>query len=126
MGRRLPLISAISRGPQVTLTVDGRPVRAHAGESVVAVLLAEGHAATRTTPRGEPRGLYCGMGVCFECLVVVDGIPNTRACMTWAREGMRVESQDGVLARSVAAASGAASADGAAPAGGPAASDAAS
>jgi predicted molibdopterin-dependent oxidoreductase YjgC len=100
MKRRLPLRAAIARGPEVTITVDGRPVRAHAGESVAAVLLAEGQAATRTTVRGEPRGLYCGMGVCFECLVVVDGVPNTRACMTWAREGMRVESQDGVLPRS--------------------------
>ena len=49
----------------------------------------------RTTPTGEPRGIFCGMGVCFDCLVVVDGIPNTRACVTWAREGMVVARQDG-------------------------------
>ena len=62
---------------------------------MAALLLAEGHVATRTTPAGSPRGVYCGMGVCFDCLVVVDGVPNTRACVTWVREGMVVSRQDG-------------------------------
>ena len=60
------------------------------------MLLAEGHLATRTTPAGMPRGVYCGMGVCFDCLVVVDGVPNTRACVTWVREGMVVARQSGL------------------------------
>lgn len=94
MGRRLPLGPGVARGPAVTLTVDGRPVSAYAGESVAAVLLAEGLAATRTTPGGAPRGVFCGMGVCFDCLVVVDGVPNTRACMTFVADGMDVRRQD--------------------------------
>jgi hypothetical protein len=61
------------------------------------VLLAEGHIATRNTRSGSPRGVYCGMGVCFDCLVVVDGVPNTRACVTWVREGMDVARQDGLV-----------------------------
>jgi D-hydroxyproline dehydrogenase subunit gamma len=95
---RLPLGEAkgLERGPALTLTLDGRAVTAHEGESVAAVLLAEGEVATRTTVGGSPRGVFCGMGVCFDCLVVVDGVPNTRACVTWVREGMVVARQDGL------------------------------
>ena len=96
MGRRLELGPGLARGPRLTLTLDGAPVTAYEGETVATVLLAEGRIATRTTPGGEPRGVFCGMGVCFDCLVVVDGIPNTRACMTKAREGMDVRRQDGL------------------------------
>jgi len=95
--RRLQLTgAALRRGPEVTISVDGRAVRAHEGETVAAALFAEGVSATRRTVGGDPRGVYCGMGVCFECLVVVDGIPNTRACMTWVREGLDVRLQDGL------------------------------
>jgi D-hydroxyproline dehydrogenase subunit gamma len=93
---RLPSGHGLERGPAVTLTIDGRTVNAYQGETVAAVLLAEGHPATRTTPGGAPRGVYCGMGVCFDCLVVVDGVPNTRACMTWVRPGMDVTRQSGL------------------------------
>jgi predicted molibdopterin-dependent oxidoreductase YjgC len=96
MGRRLELGPGLARGRQLTLTLDGAAVTAYEGETVATVLLAEGRIATRTTPGGEPRGVFCGMGVCFDCLVVVDGIPNTRACMTEAREGMDVRRQDGL------------------------------
>ena len=92
---RLPLDHGLERGRAVTLTLDGRPVTAFEGESVAALLLAEGHAEMRFTPTGAPRGVYCGMGVCFDCLVVVDGVPNTRACVTWVRDGMDVRRQDG-------------------------------
>jgi predicted molibdopterin-dependent oxidoreductase YjgC len=92
---RLELTHGLERGVPVGLTLDGRPVTAYAGESVAALLLAEGITATRVTRDGEPRGVYCGMGVCFDCLVVVDGVPNTRACVTWVRDGMTVERQAG-------------------------------
>jgi predicted molibdopterin-dependent oxidoreductase YjgC len=94
--RRLPLGDELERGPEVTVTIDGRPTTAHVGETVAAVLFAEGAVRTRTTVGGAPRGVFCGMGVCFDCLVVVDGVPNTRACMTWVRDGMRVELQEGL------------------------------
>jgi len=99
MERRLALGPALARGREVAITVDGRPLRAFEGESVAAALIAAGEPATRRTPGGAPRGVYCGMGVCFECLVVVDGVPNTRACMTWVREGMEVALQDGLEPR---------------------------
>ena len=80
----------------MTILLDGEPVEAFEGETVAAVLLARDEIATRRTPGGEPRGIFCGMGVCFDCLMIVDGVPNTRACMTWVREGLDVRFQDGL------------------------------
>jgi D-hydroxyproline dehydrogenase subunit gamma len=97
MSVRLPDGHGLERGARLSLTLDGRSVDAYEGETVAAVLLAEGHIATRKTRSGSPRGVYCGMGVCFDCLVVVDGVPNTRACVTWVREGMDVARQDGLV-----------------------------
>ncbi len=68
---------------------------AYLGESVAAALMADGDLSTRKTSDGEPRGLFCGMGVCFDCLAIVDGIPGTRACVTWVRDGMDISRQDG-------------------------------
>ena len=74
---------AARRESAITVTVDGRPVSVLAGETVAAVLLAEGIRVFRhTEKRGEPRGVFCGMGICYECLVTVDGVPNMRACVT--------------------------------------------
>jgi aerobic-type carbon monoxide dehydrogenase small subunit (CoxS/CutS family) len=93
---RLELGPELERGAAVTIAVDGRPVRAHLGETVAAALFAERQLALRRTTQGAPRGVFCGMGTCFDCLVIVDGTPNTRACMTWVRAGMEVHSQDGL------------------------------
>ena len=92
---RLPLGAGLERGPAVRVVLEGRAVQAFRGETVATVLLAEGHVATRTTPSGEPRGVFCGMGVCFDCLVVVDGVPNTRACTTLVTDGLEVSRQAG-------------------------------
>lgn len=71
------------------LSFEGRPVSAHPGESLAAALLNAGILGLRHTRTGEMRGLYCGMGVCGECRVMVDGEPR-RACMTAAAPGQRV------------------------------------
>jgi aerobic-type carbon monoxide dehydrogenase small subunit (CoxS/CutS family) len=92
---RLALGPELERGPALQVSVDGRPVTAYAGETVAGILFAEGLAATRRTRRGSPRGVFCGMGACFDCLVVVDGVPNTRACVTFAVDGMSIERQEG-------------------------------
>ena len=81
---------------EVSITVDGRPVKVREGDSVAAALLSAGTLACRTTPvTGAPRAPYCMMGVCFECQVTVDGTPNVQGCMTRVRDGMRIEVQRG-------------------------------
>lgn len=95
---RLPLDENITRGAQIWVEINGARVQGFEGESVAAILMAENLSALRTTQNGEPRGVYCGMGVCFDCLVVVDDIPNTRACMTWATDGMKISTQEGLKA----------------------------
>jgi predicted molibdopterin-dependent oxidoreductase YjgC len=73
------------------IEVDGQPVPARPGETVAAALLAAGRRIFRHTASGAPRGLFCGMGVCFDCLVTIDGLRDQRACMTLARPGMLVQ-----------------------------------
>ena len=76
----------------LTVHLDGEPVQAFAGESVAALLLALGRRTFRHTDKlGEPRGLFCGMGVCYDCLVTIDGQPNVRACLTPVQAGMVIE-----------------------------------
>lgn len=71
------------------LEVDGRPVDVPAGASVAAAVAALG-VPFRRSRQGQPRAPLCGMGVCFECRVRIDGVAQLRACMTPAREGMQV------------------------------------
>jgi predicted molibdopterin-dependent oxidoreductase YjgC len=73
------------------IAVNGRPVAAEAGQTVAATLLSAGITAFRRTPNGAPRGIFCGMGVCYDCLVTVDGLADQRACVTPVRPGMRVQ-----------------------------------
>lgn len=93
---RLPSDGNIERGEAVKITINGVIVNAYEGESVASAMMCEGISAMRTTVAGDPRGVFCGMGVCFECLVSVDGITNTRACMTWVKEGMEIRTQNGL------------------------------
>lgn len=83
-------------GAALRFTLDGEPVEARSGTSLAAALLAHSGAASRQTARGNGRTAYCMMGVCFDCLVEVDGIPNTQACMTMVRDGMVVKRQIGL------------------------------
>ncbi|MCC6670304.1 MAG: (2Fe-2S)-binding protein [Planctomycetes bacterium] len=80
-----------ARGPRVRLTCDGVPVEAHPGETVaMALWAADRRTLRRSTRLGAPRGVFCNMGICFECLVRIDG-HATRACLAEVRDGMRVE-----------------------------------
>lgn len=82
----------VLRGQPIRFVVDGEPAEAFLGETVAAALLAAGVSTLRYTAKGgEPRGVFCGMGVCFDCAMVIDDRPNVRACLTPIREGMRVE-----------------------------------
>jgi hypothetical protein len=82
--------------PGVTVLIDGEPVWAEVGESVAAVLLRQSAPASRSTAvHGTARAPFCMMGVCFDCLAIVDGAASTQACLVSVREGMRVQRQAG-------------------------------
>ena len=82
--------------PVVTLIVDGQAVSAEPGESVAAVLLRQPTPASRSSPvHGSPRAPFCMMGVCFDCLAIVDGAASTQTCLVTVRDGMRVQRQLG-------------------------------
>jgi predicted molibdopterin-dependent oxidoreductase YjgC len=88
----LPLTSAATVG----IEIDGNRLRVPAHFTVAAALLASGQMTCRTSAvSGAPRGPFCMMGVCFECLVEIDGVPNIQACMTRVAEGMRVRPMQG-------------------------------
>lgn len=78
---------------RMSIVFAGETLDASAGKSVAAALTDAGHRVFRETITGAPRGMFCGMGVCQDCLVTVDGVPNQRACMTPVRPGMSVEQQ---------------------------------
>ena len=74
----------------VEIIVDGEPLRVPADATLAAALLSAGRWTFRRSVRGEPRGPVCGMGVCFECGVIVNGVPHTRACLEPVTPGMEV------------------------------------
>ena len=77
------------------IVVNGRPCPAYQGETVHAALLAAGYRVLRHTVKtGQPRSFFCGMGVCYDCLVTIDGVPNQRACMTLVRDSMEIRIND--------------------------------
>jgi predicted molibdopterin-dependent oxidoreductase YjgC len=83
-------------GEMVTLKVEDKPVTVPAGDSVAAAVYAAGFNHFRESPvSNTPRAPYCMMGVCFECLVEIDGSPNHQACMTTVRDGMSIKIQKG-------------------------------
>jgi len=77
-------------------TFDGTPLAGEPGQSVAAALVAAGITSWRTTRRGgRPRGIFCGIGICHDCLLTVDGVPNQRACLLPLAAGMVLETGDG-------------------------------
>ena len=82
--------------PALSVLIDGVACGAREGDSVAAAMLGAGHVTARMPAlSGTPRAAYCLMGVCFECLVTIDGIGNRQACMTAVRPGMRIETKQG-------------------------------
>jgi predicted molibdopterin-dependent oxidoreductase YjgC len=78
------------KDPHLNIRIDQKEVRVPDGISVAAALLTQGIKTFRWTTEGNPRGLFCGMGVCYDCLVTIDGQPDQRACMTLVEEGMQI------------------------------------
>ena len=93
--QRHPILSVEER-PVVHITVDGAPIEAREGDTIAAALLANGSRTFRHTARShEPRGLFCGIGQCIDCVMEVDGRPNVKTCITRVREGMTIRTQAG-------------------------------
>lgn len=83
-------------GPPFEITLDGRPLPALPGRSIAAALWAAGVFSWRTTRNaGRPRGAFCGIGSCFDCLATINGTPNQRACLVPARPGDAITTQEG-------------------------------
>lgn len=76
--------------PEVQITVNGRPVVVAEGTTVAAAVLVSGASAFRVSVTGEPRAALCGMGICYECRVTVDGEAHARSCQLLCRPGMQV------------------------------------
>ena len=80
----------------VKIFVDDEPIAAKEGEPIAAALMAAGKRVFRYTQKfQEPRGYFCGLGRCTDCIMTVDGVPQVRTCITPVKEGMRIETQKG-------------------------------
>lgn len=85
-----------SSDAKINVIIDGAPCVVPVGVTAAAAMLMHNDGATRTTPiSGEGRAPYCMMGVCFECLMEIDGEPNQQGCLVVVREGMRIKQQQG-------------------------------
>ena len=92
-----PVLAPLPAAEMVTFRIDGVAVSAREGEPLAAALLAAGYRVFRTMPRfADPRGGYCMVGRCADCFMVVDGVPNVRACSTPVRAGLEVRVQRGL------------------------------
>ena len=97
-----PILGTYSKGPMVEFTFDGKTMTGYEGEPIAAALRAAGvmvHRHTRKT--GEARGVFCAIGRCTDCVMIVDGAANTRTCITPLKAGMNVQTQYGVGAKEV-------------------------
>ena len=102
MGTRIlehPILGEIEKGKLVSFTYDGKKLQGYEGEPIAAALKAAGVMVHRyTKKRHEPRGIFSAIGRCTDCVMVVDGVPNVRTCVTPLREGMKVQTQYGASA----------------------------
>lgn len=78
----------------VTVTINGRRITVPAGTTVAVALMSAGCTTFRRSVSGEPRGPLCGMGICFECRVSIDGRPHRRSCQTLCRSGMEIRADE--------------------------------
>ncbi|MGL6200105.1 MAG: (2Fe-2S)-binding protein [Lachnospiraceae bacterium] len=99
-----PILGQPKKGKMVSYTFDGKLLKGYEGEPIAAALKAAGVMIHRyTRKKGHPRGVFCAIGRCTDCVMVVNGQPNVRTCITRLSEGMCIETQFGVSVRDVAA-----------------------
>lgn len=91
-----PILGEAKPGSIVKITVDGVEIEALEGEPIAAALLANNIKIFRYTEKlKEPRSIYCGIGQCTDCKMIVDGVPNVKTCVTPVRAGMVIQTQQG-------------------------------
>jgi predicted molibdopterin-dependent oxidoreductase YjgC len=89
--REHPILRKLELGRKVVIRVDGKAVEAFEGEPIAAALMARGiKVLRRTRKKKQPRGIFCAIGRCTDCIMTVDGMPNVRTCVTPVREGMEI------------------------------------
>ena len=97
-----PILGKTEEGKVVTFTFDGKTLEGIEGEPIATALKAAGVMVHRYTKvKHEPRGIFCAIGRCTDCVMIVDGKPNVRTCITPLVEGMKVETQYGVERKTV-------------------------
>ena len=89
-----PILGPLEKKVVVEIEVDGRPVEAYDREPIAAALMAAGISVFRyTRKKGEPRGIFCAIGQCTDCMMTVDGVTNVRTCITPVKDGMKIKTQ---------------------------------
>ena len=94
-----PILGEMAKGELVTFTMDGESIVGYVGEPISAALKAAGKMVHRHTKKGSPRGVFCAIGRCTDCVMIVDGKPNVRTCVTPLKKDMKVQTQYGVTAK---------------------------
>ena len=95
-----PILGQIDKGKLVTFKLDGKTMSGYEGEPVAMALKASGVMTHRHTIKsGEPRGIFCAIGRCTDCVMIIDGKLNVRTCVTPLKEGMEVQTPYGVTAK---------------------------
>lgn len=91
-----PILGPLKKVKEVNITIDGKQITAIDGEPIASALIAADIKTFRKTiKREEPRGYFCGIGRCTDCMMIVNGIRNVRTCITPVKEGMKIETQIG-------------------------------
>lgn len=89
-----PVLGPLRAGRRVAFTFEGRKLHGLEGEPIAAALMASGvRVLRRTRLHGQPRGVFCAIGLCTDCMVIVNGVSNVRACVTPLEEGMEIRMQ---------------------------------
>ena len=92
-----PILGVPQQGKTVRFTMDGKVIEGYEGEPIAVALKAAGLMVHRYTQKEHrPRGIFCAIGRCTDCVMIVDGVPNIRTCITPLRDGMKVQTQYGV------------------------------
>ena len=92
-----PILGKLEKNKKIKIIFNGKELEANEGEMIATTLLANGIKVFRLTKKNKkPRGIFCGIGRCTDCVMVVNGIPNVRTCVTQVEEGMKIETQIGL------------------------------